>query len=177
MLPPSLGEGWKGELTVPKKNVSKDWSLRERLFFRLREKGPDQCWVWPGARTKTGGYGLLSTGSGKNITAHRASWIVHNGPIPTDAHVLHYCDNPPCANPRHLFLGNHRINVADKVKKGRQLRGTLHPSSRLTKDDVRRILSQKEWRRGDLAWWSRVVGVSQSVVKKVRERKSWRHVA
>lgn len=76
------------------------------------------CWVWTGSKIPTG-YGKLSIHN-KKVAAHRLSWALHNGPIPAGLHVLHRCDNPPCVNPEHLFLGTDGDNAADKVSKGRQ---------------------------------------------------------
>lgn len=56
---------------------------------------------------------------GKTVRAHRASWILHNGSIPPGLHVLHSCDNPPCVNPEHLFLGTDKDNAQDRENKKR----------------------------------------------------------
>lgn len=91
----------------------------------------DGCWQWNGATQK--GYGALLF-MRKNIRAHRASWILHNGQIPDSMHVLHKCDNPPCSNPEHLFLGSHKDNMKDMRSKG------LHRQySKLTLDQVKQI--------------------------------------
>ena len=67
------------------------------------------------------GYGRFCIGSEQHahVRAHRFSWELANGPIPDGLNALHSCDNRPCVNPEHLFLGTHGDNVKDKVAKGR----------------------------------------------------------
>jgi hypothetical protein len=85
---------------------------------------PTGCWEWNGARTSAG-YGEISRG-GKVRYVHRLSWEIHRSPIPKGQHVLHRCDNPPCWNPDHLFLGTNQDNTDDKIAKGRMRHGHLY---------------------------------------------------
>jgi hypothetical protein len=82
---------------------------------------PDACWGWAGA-TNNHGYGIVNVGGPRHdrALAHRLSWVLHVGAIPTGACVLHRCDRPACTNPRHLFLGTQLDNVADMDAKGRR---------------------------------------------------------
>jgi hypothetical protein len=89
----------------------------DRRFWSKVQKGPD-CWTWAGSRSAKG-YGRLNVG-GAVCQAHRVSWELHRGAIPSDLFVLHRCDNPPCVNPDHLFLGTALDNSRDMVSKGRQ---------------------------------------------------------
>ena len=69
----------------------------------------------------SGGYGHLSR-QGKRLLAHRWTWEQAHGPIPEGLWVCHTCDNPPCINLDHLWLGTPTQNTADARQKGR-LRG------------------------------------------------------
>jgi hypothetical protein len=86
------------------------------LLLERIEKG-EGCWLWTGA-IGTKGYGRVQY-RGQLWTASRAVYNEFVGPIPAGMWVLHRCDNPPCVNPAHLFLGTHTDNVRDAVAKGR----------------------------------------------------------
>src|SRR5689334_3821717 len=87
--------------------------LLERLDDMSEWQG--DCLVWLGTRNPKG-YGSTKI-AGKTVTVHRAAWIHQFGP--TDLNVLHTCDNPPCWNPSHLFLGTIADNNRDMRDKGR----------------------------------------------------------
>jgi Mor family transcriptional regulator len=94
--------------------------------------------------------------------------------------VLHHCDNPPCVNPEHLFLGTHRDNMLDRVKKGRSKllapKGEQIGTSVLTSDqvrDIRRRYRSGESRQFELA---KEYGVGRSAIYSIVHRVSWRHV-
>lgn len=89
------------------------------------------CWEWQGSKV-TGGYGNL-TFRCESMYAHRASWVVHKGPIPTDLKICHHCDNRPCINPDHLFVGTQAINLQDMHDKGR---GNHRNAALLTNEQV-----------------------------------------
>lgn len=137
--------------------------LAERLWARVT-KQPSGCWEWQGHR-RTDGYGQLGRGGRDEglIEAHRASWELTHGPIPEGLSVCHRCDNPPCCNPDHLFLGSPADNVADAVAKGRVARGERLPQTKLSDDDVFRVrlLGRQGVRQAEIA---RRFGVSQGHV-------------
>lgn len=110
------------------------------------------CWIWTATRLPKG-YGLIGWRKNKKtvpILAHRASWEIFHGPIPVNVDVLHSCDNPPCVNPEHLFLGDQQLNMDDMVAKGRsklgrvRLYGETNPNVKLSDIQVTDILNSTE---------------------------------
>lgn len=99
-------------------------SVATSVLARIAERSVriGDCLVWTGAMT-TDGYGRLKV-NGRMERTHRAAWVAHHGPIPSETPlVLHRCDNPPCSEISHLFLGTTQDNVTDKMEKGRHRNG------------------------------------------------------
>lgn len=97
------------------------------------------CWLYTGFR-KWDGYGWLArivNGKQRYLTAHRYAWMLMHGEPRKGLHILHKCDNPPCCNPDHLFIGTHQENHADKMAKGRARNRNSAKSTLLHPDRVR----------------------------------------
>ncbi len=87
----------------------------ETFLSKINKTG--DCWLWTGYLDKLG-YGYVSM-FGRRVAAYRVSYLFHKGWFAEEQWVLHKCDNPPCVNPDHLFLGDAQSNVADMCRKGR----------------------------------------------------------
>ena len=127
------------------KRVYTKWMAAEdRFLLAVDSSGAlSDCWPWTGD-TDSGGYGRLSV-EGLRVRAHRYAWERANGPIPEGMFVLHRCDNPPCCNERHLFLGTIADNNRDRAAKGRNgayaNRGEKNGRARLTARNVADIIT------------------------------------
>lgn len=83
------------------------------------------------------GYGSIRYDGGKTMRAHRASYLVHNGPIPPGMVVRHTCDRVGCIEPTHLLVGTQADNERDKIERGRHVFGIRSYGATLTAEQVR----------------------------------------
>lgn len=152
----------------------------ERFWPKVDKRGPDECWLWLATRDANG------YGSFDHARAHRVAWALKHGAIPDGLLVCHRCDNPPCVNPDHLFVGTSADNMADMWSKGRGrngvrthpeacARGERHGSARLTESDVREIRTRCAAGESMVAI-AHEKGVARTTVWKVRARRTWKHV-
>lgn len=167
-------------------------SLAERLDLgRDRTGGPDACWPWTKSRKKTksagvvfdyGQIGVTIDGRIRMKLTHRVAYELHHGvDLTPDQCVLHRCDNPPCCNPAHLFLGDRKANSDDKIAKGRyrsrQLTGEEHANSKVTEEKVRAM--RAEYATGAIGQvpLARKYGITQATAWAILRRRTWKHVA
>lgn len=162
----------------------KPFTLEQRIaMFWTRVVKTDGCWEWNGARSifvkrKGEGYGVMRA-QGKNQFTHRFSWEIHNGPIPNGLLVLHKCDNPPCVNPDHLFLGTYLDNARDRDSKGRlnhrNIYGEEVGTSKLTTVQVleMRRLHKDGVHRNEIA---KIFGRPVIHVNQIVYRYTWKHL-
>lgn len=119
------------------------------------------------------GYGAFWLDGG-NRRAHRIAYALTHGPIPAGLRVLHTCDNPPCCNPAHLFMGTNADNSGDMVTKGHAY-GEKNGRAKLTEGDVRAIRAERE-AGATILPLARKYGVAHSLVERIIDRRAWKHV-
>lgn len=161
-------------------------------FDRKHEPEPmSGCWLWTAA-VNNRGYGVLGDGGHAIVLAHRTSWLLHRGEIPSGLWVLHRCDNRQCVNPGHLYLGDVIDNARDHMNRGdpycfklrrhitpeveaRRIanmpRGAAHhrAAAKITPDIAMAIFKGKGVQRAIADQY----GVSQQTVSLIKKRRRW----
>ena len=150
-------------------------SLEDRFFKHVGKKRDDGCIFWSGPKS-SGGYGTIGFDGRPDLTASRVSYELFVGQIPKGLFVLHHCDNPPCVNPVHLFLGSISDNSIDCVKKGRHVHGSRSHFAKLTNDKVREMRERYAMGGASIEQLAREYGISGCNAGKIIRRLAWKHV-
>jgi hypothetical protein len=146
--------------------------------FWAKVQKTDGCWLWTDTLTDKG-YGKISVktnGKWKPDLAHRVSYELHYGSIPSGLHVCHQCDNPQCVRPDHLFLGTNDDNIQDKMNKGRQMRGTKAKAAKMTEDQVLEI--RQRFAAGGITKvaLAQEYGIGKPAMGDILNRVTWKHL-
>lgn len=145
----------------------------ERFMSYVDKRANDECWPWTGGHDSKG-YGAFKV-NGKQMGAHRVSFIVHGKGDPAGMVVRHVCDNPDCVNPHHLLIGTHADNARDRVERGRGCHGDGHPLARLTADIV--IEARQRRANGEeTVDMAREYGVKYLALYRAIHGVTWKHV-
>lgn len=155
-------------------------TLEERFAEKVHHEPMSGCWLWGGCRDSKG-YGQIRRGANADgvAMATAVSLLLHKGiVVPYGMVVCHRCDNPPCVNPDHLFVGTHKDNNDDKVRKGRDKpppRGTDHYCARITEADV--VEMRRAYKEGALLKdLSSKYGIGTAAIGHAVVGRTWKHV-
>lgn len=85
---------------------------RIKRFLNYIWKSPSGCWLWTGTGD-TDGYGRARYYDGSGLAAHRMSYAMFCGDVPSNLHVDHICRQRRCVNPTHLRLRDPIENCTD----------------------------------------------------------------
>lgn len=162
--------------------MKKKKTPEERFWEKVDKNGPlileTRCWIWrPSAESNHHGRFHIGKLGKAMIGSHRWSYEFNLGPIPNDMLVCHRCDNPPCVNPGHLFLGTSSDNMKDCVQKGRSVnnRGESCGTAKLTNKQVLDIRSRSVcW--GSEKRLAKEFGVNPNTICHIRKGRTWKHV-
>jgi hypothetical protein len=131
------------------------------------------CWVWVG-KLERSGYGRIFI-DGKNVLAHRFVYGEFKEPVPDDMCLCHHCDNPPCTNPEHMFVGTRTDNNNDMVAKGRTTHGERAYHGKLTAIQAVEIRKKRE-NGATVCDLSKEYGIATQNIYLLLQRKTWARV-
>lgn len=166
---------WRGGVAARPQKIPNGKSLEYAMEFHGWTVTESGCWEWNGPRSNSG-YGFVYH-AGETLIASRVAYRLWKGEEPGDLYVCHTCDNPPCINPDHLWLGTNADNMRDMAEKGRADKkpGELTHNAKLNADAVRDIRTRRNGGEG-LESIAADYGVTGSCVWSVANGKSWKHV-
>jgi len=153
----------------------KNMPFLQYFWDKINALDDTDCWIYVGSKDKDG-YGLIKNNQ-HLMKSHRVAWeLTHKSEIPDGMMICHYCDNPPCCNPYHLFLGTMLDNARDMIDKGRKVSspGERNGATKLTWEHVARIRSIYTTGEVTQAKLASDFGVSQSLIGLIVRGDIWK---
>lgn len=144
-----------------------------RFAGKYRKNRKNGCWEWTAGIGKQG-YGRFKR-NGKTRLAHRVSYELHVAHIPSDALVLHKCDNRICVNPDHLFVGTQKDNQLDMKSKKRHVFGEKSPNAKLSESDVLRMYSLYDEGMGTIRL-AKMFKITKNLAWRIVRGLQWEHL-
>lgn len=142
--------------------------VQDRITSRCEISSPGGCWLYTGS-TAGNGYGRMSY-QGSNEYTHRVAAVIYLGfDRDSGKFVLHFCDEPSCFNPEHLFTGTQKDNMRDAVAKGRMTGKKLRPDQVAV---IKYGLSRRKSQRSLALEY----GVSTTAIGQIARGDTWRSV-
>lgn len=165
-------------MALTEQEIPTDPALLEVAARRLMKRGvltPTGCIEYEGATVT--GYGSIQIW-GRSRLVHRVAWTVFRSPIPDGKFVLHRCDNPPCFNPNHLYIGDQSDNTRDRHTRKPESTARGEQLSHLTPDDVH--LMRRLHARGDYTYRriqkEHFPSLNERSISLIVQRKRWSHI-
>lgn len=177
-----FGKKYNGKLTRICKNkqcINPNHLLsltgEEKFWSNIYIGNEDECWEWK-SLSGTSRY-VYTKFNGQDCGGHRLAYEIIYGGIPKGLYVCHTCDNPPCCNPNHLFLGTHQDNVDDRERKGRNRlpysKGEDHGMHKLTVEDVKEIRRLYYSSNHTYRSLAEIYNVSFGNIRKIIKGQTW----
>ncbi len=151
-------------------------SDRLRIFFSRLEVCENGCHEYTWGCNDEGYGNFWDEGTCKK--AHRFAYEAYYGPIPKNLLVLHTCDNPPCCNPVHLYLGTDADNTRDKILRGRMAdtNGEQNPAATITEELVLEILAHCRYTNLSHDYIAEEFNITRGHVNNIKMGRAWNRI-
>lgn len=154
-----------------------DRVLKNKFWFYVDVKEPDECWDWTGYVMKNG-YGIFRFNE-ERFTVHRLAYMLDTGvKIDRDFLVLQLCGNKKCCNPFHFTTSTRKKQLEEMAEngtvRGYAQRGEKNHSAKLTNDqviEIRRLFETGLYSKIKLG---KMFSISDDEVKNLVKHRRWK---